>query len=114
MSSDQDHLCKGMEITSAAGSVPAETPGGKAAGRSPFHFADGDTEAQRRAVICSRAYHRQGEGSERGCPYPRVLALTCSGILEGPELAGRMVSTPSDSCPLTDGADSGRYTGPGL
>lgn len=63
----------------------------------PVHLAEGDTEAQRRAVICSKTYHH--EGLKRGCPCSKFLALNCSGLLEGPELAGRVVSTPRTLLP---------------
>lgn len=80
------------EITSAPGSVPAATPGD----RQSLHIADGETEAQRKAVIHSRTHHHQGEGLKLRCPYPKISTLSCSGLPEGPELARRVVSCPLD------------------
>lgn len=63
------------------------------------HFADGETEAQRRAVICSRTYHCQGEELKLGRLYAKISALSFSRFQEGPELAGRVVSTPLTALP---------------
>ena len=68
-------------------------------GDYPLHFVDGESEGLRIAMICSRSSHQQEEGLKLGDPNPRFSALSCYGLLESPEQAGRVVSTRPTSLP---------------
>ena len=67
----------------STGSVPTVTPEARSGG-CLLHFADGETEAQRRAVICSRPDHMEEKGPNWGVQITssqRWVALGSQGAL---------------------------------